>query len=123
MLKREVDGDGAPARDGDDVRTLDSQVVQQVTNILTVGERHVLGDRLPEGARVVPNDAEVFGEDGKLLVPHPAVGDAGVDQQERMSLPGYLIVEPGAGNLDKASFDFGHARGVSESTRRRAPGG
>src|SRR5205807_7204646 len=119
MLQREVDGDGSPARDGDDVRTLDPQVVQQITNILAVGERHVLGDRLPEGARVVPNNAEVLGKDGKLFVPHPAVGDTGVDQQERMSLSGHLIVQACAGGLGKASFDSGHARGLASRREDR----
>ncbi len=76
-------------------------------------KRNILGERLPEATRIITNNAELLSEDWKLCIPHPAVGDAGVNQQKRVSPSGYFIVEPCAGDLDETSLNFHYTSGLA----------
>src|SRR2546427_6619292 len=113
MLQREVDGDRSTARHPDDICAVNAHMVEQVGDVLTVGKGNILGERLPETTRIIANNAELLSEDWNLSVPHPAVGHAGVDQQERVSASGYFIIESCAGDLYETSFNFHHAGGLA----------
>src|SRR2546428_8848116 len=106
MLQGEVDGDRSTARHPDDISAVNAHMVEQVGDVLTVRKRNIVGERLPEATRIIANNAELLSEDWKLCVPHPAVGDAGVNQQKRVSPSGYFVVKPCAGDLAENSLKF-----------------
>ena len=97
----------------DHICALDAQVVEQVGDVLTVRKRNILGERLSEATRIVANNAELLSEDWKLCVPHPAVGDPGVNQQKGVSPSGCFIVEPCPGGLYETSLNFHYAFGLA----------
>src|SRR5207249_2558823 len=60
--------------------------------------------RSSEPSNIVTNHLVMFREDSELFVPHPTVEKAGVNQNERRSVPFYLVVELAALNVHKALF-------------------
>ena len=95
------------------MRALHAEVVQQSQEVVAVRERDVVGARPPEAARVVADDAVALGERGHLLVPHPQVGNAGVDQRQGMSLALHLVGQAAAGHVEELGIDSWHGRRVA----------
>src|SRR4051794_13244243 len=50
--------------------------------------------RLPETAYIVAHHAVVLREGLPLLIPHAAIANARVDQDQRMALPRNFVIEP-----------------------------
>jgi hypothetical protein len=48
---------------------------------------------LSEAPQVITHDLVVAAKCGYLVIPHPAVGNAGVDKDERVALSGNVICE------------------------------
>lgn len=62
-----------------------------------------LGDRfrIPEAAPVVTDDPIMLSKSRKLIVPHSAIRNPGMNQNQRRPFSGYLIVKLCAANLGK----------------------
>ena len=69
----------------------------QGDRVVPIAKRPSAGGGAAEAAQIEPDHSVARREGGNLRVPHPAVGDAGVHEQERLAAAGFLPVEAGAG--------------------------
>jgi hypothetical protein len=93
MGHREIQRHTAAHRHTDHVRWASLQAPEQLGGIGRVDERAVRQRRFAVSAQVHADDAEVLGEGRRHVVPHVAVGDAGVQQQHRFTLAGLVVCE------------------------------
>ena len=91
--QRRLERDAAAQRVPDQHRPFDLEPVEQVEQVLgmLVGLRRQR--RLPEPAHVVAHHLVVLGVPAPLRLPHSAVGDAGVDQDDRVAGAGDLMAK------------------------------
>jgi hypothetical protein len=82
-------------------RPLDAEELQQMIEVLMMRIR--LGGRLgiSEATPVVTYDPVILSEDVELIVPHPAISNPRMNQNERLPFSGYLVVKLCAANLSK----------------------
>src|SRR5574341_1608384 len=102
MRQREVHleaaAHGAPHRHD---RFVNPEMVKQADQVTHVAELALDRLALSVSAHVVADDTEVPGEPGKFVVPLTAVGDAGMDHDQRKPATGHLIVEAGVSDWGK----------------------
>jgi hypothetical protein len=83
-------------------------MVEEAQEVVAIRERDVFRARLSEPTRVVADDAIPIAQGGHLLVPHPQVRDASVDERQRMTLALHFVGEPAAGDVKEGSVGSGH---------------
>jgi len=81
----------------------EGEPVEQTAQVLVVGVRSIHQRRPPEAAHVVADDPVALGEGLELALPHPAVRDPRVHQDQRLPFSRNLVVDP-------CAVDLGHAR-------------
>jgi hypothetical protein len=86
-------------RDAKDVGPINAKVTEESGEVFVVGVRGWRYVRLSVASKVVADDLVLAAERGDLIVPHPPVGDAGVDENDGMSLSGHVVGEVGAVDL------------------------
>jgi hypothetical protein len=79
-------------------------VVEQRADVLDVGERPAGKRRLAEAAEVRSNDAMALGEGVNLVVPEPAIADAGVKEDDRGPGSDLVVGDLGAVEGDRAQL-------------------
>ncbi len=116
MFEGEVDRYSAAARASDHRRLLDAEVVEQVECVLAIGELHVLGVGLSVATGVEADDEVIRGERRHLRIPHPQVGDAGVEEEQgrRRDVTVGLVVE-----LCAVDVEMRHVSRVGQKTGQR----
>src|SRR5215208_4652684 len=88
-------------------RALDTEVVEQPAQVVVVGEGEVRWRlRAATTPHVVADHAVALTERLELTVPHPAVGDPGVDEDERLPVAADVVVERGAVHLRESAFRY-----------------
>ena len=108
ILERRVQHDLSCPRAAHEHRAPDLRRIEHGHEVSAVRERHVGRLAAPETAGVVPGDPVLRNERVPLGVPHPRVGDAGVDEHDRAPVARPLRPEAPAGNVDQA-FEVAHA--------------
>src|SRR3990172_1275064 len=105
MCQGEVQGQPAAHRTTHQHQWLvDPEMGEQGDQVAHVAERSLDGLALPVAAHVVAQHVEGVCEASELVVPLAAVGDAGVDHDERPPLASRLVVEPGTPDRGKARY-------------------
>ncbi len=102
MLQGGVEGDGAAHRKAEEVGALDAEVGEQAGEVGGRGVGAAGWTGPAEAAGVVAEDEEALGEGVHLVVPHPGVGDAGVEEDEGVAGATDLVGEAGAVHLGDA---------------------
>jgi hypothetical protein len=88
----ELERDSPAQRAAHHRRSLDPQLVEDLTRVLDMRERPAARmRRLAEAAQVDGDDRPLARQDRNLAAPHPPVGDALVDEQDRRPVAGHLV--------------------------------
>src|ERR671921_220346 len=88
------------------MRPLHAQEVQQAAQVLVVGEGSFDHLGLSEATQVEAYDPVSCGEGRNLALPHHAVRDPRVHENERLTLPRDLVVDPRAVDLRHANLSM-----------------
>ena len=91
--QREIQRYRTSERLADNVRSTDSEVVEECGDIRPIGELDMLGRAAAEPAHVTADNAVAAGERLRLKIPHAQVSEPPVDEHQRFSCPLDLIVE------------------------------
>src|SRR5215212_7437944 len=83
------------------MRAIEIQKVQQTAQVLVMGERSLHHRRPPEAPHVVADDPKAVGEGRELALPHPAVRDPRVYEDERLPFSRDLVVNLRAVDLGR----------------------
>jgi hypothetical protein len=82
------------------VSSLDTKGVEHPPQVVMVGEgrygRYLRRHAAATASHVIADHPVLFGERPELPVPHPAIGDPSVDQDERLAVSQDFVVERGA---------------------------
>ena len=93
--ERGVERDAAAVRDADQGGLFDADVVEQGEEIAALRERPRRQGRVAVAAHVVAEDGELGRQRLDQLVPHAQVADALVQERDRRTLAGELVVQLG----------------------------
>ena len=101
MLERKVDGEPAAHRRADQDRRVDAEPVEHRFEVDQVVERHIGRLGLAVAAPVIADDVVALGGQlPHLFAPHPAVGDAGMQEHHRNAETGCLAANQRAVEVD-----------------------
>src|ERR1700681_4760358 len=96
MRQGEIDRNPAAERQAHDVRVLHLEVVEQTGEVVRVGE-WLPGQKTPAiTAYIIPNDRELLGKDGELVIPHSTIHLPAVDQHQSRSCAFHLVEDAGS---------------------------
>ena len=95
MGRGKVERDAAAERRADECRSVDTDGIEHGEDVCRMAERAGLPSGAAEAAKVEARKGEPRLPRGPLRVPHPAVCDAGVDQDDVRPVAGVLEMERG----------------------------
>ena len=101
VFKREVDSDFCALRTPYKRCVLDLQKLQQLIQVSVVRIISSNHGCLSEATSIIPQHLVLLCKDMELFVPHPAIGNSRMNQNEWRPFSGNLIVEPGVTHLGK----------------------
>src|SRR5229473_1710453 len=89
------------------MRLFNVKMAEQVGHISVIGDGACGHFCLPIAAHVVADHAVMLGKNAELLIPHPAISDPGVDQEQWMALTSNFVVQTRSLAAQEASHMMG----------------
>jgi hypothetical protein len=80
VFKCEIDSNLTTTGDTNDTSSLNPEMFEKVEDILSMGEFSGFSAGFTKTTGIIPDDPVVLAEEIKLVIPHAAIGDSGMNE-------------------------------------------